>query len=508
MPPRRRRAIDPEELAAESLALINGQAAARERIAATVLAQVAAAVAALVDWYDPRQVDAFVETAAEAVQLGRLATADLTEAYVRDQLAAAGAAAARGSVEPAELPRGIPLTEEWARPVKEYRYARLRGLDALEAEERADRRAERMADMDLSMAARDAARDVLAPLDVVTGWRRIFHPELSAGGTCGLCIVAADRLYKRGELLPLHDRCKCTVLPVVQGQPDPGKTLNGDALAQLYGEAGGNTRAKLARTRYAVHEHGELGPVLREEGQHFRDADDVADDTGRPAELQPAEVPPLAAAASPADLRDLGDEELALLVSDPAVAADADRLEAVLAELDRRDAEERTTAELAAADQQTDDEFLAAVRAAQAARNGYDDEAEAAGLDADEYDPPRGGASSAQEVREGWELFVHEQMLAAEDATRGNLLSPAGKRAGAAVYALFTGDAVQSIRWASEELIRWWEDDPTRRMSWPEWRAQAAGTSSPAARKSRQRFDKALQRWEDTRRGRNRRRAS
>jgi hypothetical protein len=497
------------ELAGRILALVNAQAANRDQVSSNVRAAVRRALAGVTDWYDPRQVDAFVQAAVEAIRGGRKITAGVTEAYLRQQLDLLGVDPGRRSPTPADNPRGVPATEEWARPVKTYRYARLEGLDELEAAERAGRRAELMADTDLTLAMRDASRDLLAPLAKVRGWRRLVHPELSAGGTCGLCVVASDRLYKRAELLPIHDRCRCTVGPVVDGQTDPASWLNQDALAQLYEDAGGNTAAKLARTRYRINDHGELGPVLAEQGDDFRDAGDVAGDRSTPetpaepaVDLRPVDTPERSTADSTPDLRALSDNELAALVSDPDVAADADRLTTVLAELDRRDDEERRRAEFDAAAALSEDEFNAQVAAERRKRNaGYDDEAEAAGLDPDEINPRRRGATSAQETRADWDLYLHEQMLAAEDATRGNLLSQAGKRAGATVYDLFTGDSVRAVRWASEELLSWWEEDERRRMSWPEWRSAASGTSSPAARRSRERFSKALQRWEDTRRG-------
>jgi hypothetical protein len=111
----------------------------------------------------------------------------------------------------------------------------------------------------------------------IRGYRRILRPYLSEGGSCGLCIAAADRIYKREDLLPIHAKCKCITLPVTKAA-DPGLKLNTDDLAQLYTDAGGTSRAKLKRTRYRIEEHGELGPVLVRQGQGFRTADQAADD--------------------------------------------------------------------------------------------------------------------------------------------------------------------------------------------------------------------------------------
>lgn len=71
---------------------------------------------------------------------------------------------------------------------------------------------------------------------VVIGYRRIIHPEKSKGGVCGLCVAAADRWYTRKNLKPLHDRCKCDVLPITT-ESDPGFDLNSADLAAAYGAA-------------------------------------------------------------------------------------------------------------------------------------------------------------------------------------------------------------------------------------------------------------------------------
>jgi hypothetical protein len=99
----------------------------------------------------------------------------------------------------------------------------------------------------------------------VTGYRRVIHPELSQGGTCGLCVAASTRPYTRGDLLPLHSRCKCIVVPIVGesgGDGDVGGAINDADLGLLYDEATSTGRKDLKRTRYKVISHGELGSWL------------------------------------------------------------------------------------------------------------------------------------------------------------------------------------------------------------------------------------------------------
>lgn len=144
-------------------------------------------------------------------------------------------------------------------------------LLAQQAEQDMEIRAERMVNDDIAMAGRDAYRDAMnaAPPQVI-GYRRVVHPELTkTGESCGLCIAASTRIYKKKELMPLHNLCKCERVEVYSFG-DPGDQINEDDLGELYSDAvpddedGSSTDGRdLKRQRYTVFEHPELGPVLR-----------------------------------------------------------------------------------------------------------------------------------------------------------------------------------------------------------------------------------------------------
>lgn len=157
------------------------------------------------------------------------------------------------------------------RPAKVFRFAASQGR--ADAEQRANDRIDSLVDDNLMLAQRLAQQEVIAKVDLdhksksggspIIGYRRVIHPEMSRGGTCGMCIVASERVYHVGTLMPIHDDCHCTIAPVTKAH-DPGSALNNQdlALKGLYGHGGGNTNAHLKRTRYQVDEHGELGSVL------------------------------------------------------------------------------------------------------------------------------------------------------------------------------------------------------------------------------------------------------
>lgn len=210
----------------------------------------------------PRLVDDTVEKVLETMDETRVDA----DAFLKEALEAEGKKFPQ-DVSPARngsYPRKNILPEDvWERPVSEYRNARNNGDSHQEAMLKTLARVRQLADADVRMANRERAARVYeaASPQGVIGYRRIIHPELSRTGTCGLCLVAADRLYSTKELYPLHDNCKCETLPVTNTS-DPGLKLNREDLDYIYSVAGGNTASKISNTRIAEYVSGERGPTL------------------------------------------------------------------------------------------------------------------------------------------------------------------------------------------------------------------------------------------------------
>jgi hypothetical protein len=245
------------------------------------------------DPFDPVAEAVFVAQAAAAIERGRATAANLTGSTLRRMLIEAEVAPPRGiRVAPNPEPRGITLAQEMLRPGATARFQITQGVERPQAMNAGLIRAKTMADTDIAMAGRDAFLAIADAAPRIVGYRRVVHPELSRGGTCGLCIAAATRIYRKSELMPLHDRCQCEPVPVldIDTDEDLAQTINGIDLEELYIQLGETTREKLKHTRVKVEEHGELGPVLRQEGHAFRDADKAAEDArpGTPIGEAPA----------------------------------------------------------------------------------------------------------------------------------------------------------------------------------------------------------------------------
>jgi hypothetical protein len=239
-------------------------------------------------WYDEDMVDAYTARTAVLMDQAQLEQRKLSQSYAKAMMRNAGSPL-KESATPriADLyPRsGVTIQDVYRRPAEQYRYARSTGLTPEVAKDRALTRIEDQLATDLALTERDETNRTYRANKQVIGTRRVIHPELSKTGTCGLCVIAADRVYGRhwrstdsdgqvygglDDLEALHDRCKCTTAPMFEGK-DPGFSLNRKDLDAIYAAAGSTYADELKRLRVTVSEHGELGPVLRWDGQQFQD---------------------------------------------------------------------------------------------------------------------------------------------------------------------------------------------------------------------------------------------
>lgn len=157
---------------------------------------------------------------------------------------------------------------------------------------------------------------------------------------------------------------------------------------------------------------------------------------------------------------------------------DERRLQVLDAELKRREAggERQPTAQERRVDELVSDgwSYEDAYREAYGGAEGNEDDSDR-----------RRGESREQMRRRHFSELTALAVLEAEDATRGNLLNKAGRAAGIDAASLFTGNRARARKYASEELLRWWEQHPRR--TYAEYRAEVMGDSTAArsARRSR-----------------------
>ncbi len=245
-------------------AQVEVSAQARQTVAESVFAQVAELVRAFTQWYDDLAVRRLAKDITGVVQAGQQTVAASEDAYMAYVLSSQSGRTVRpvGQVIVDDLRAGVDPMAVYERLGEQFRYSRSIGNEPGKALAFVLTRAEVMTDTDMSLAARAQSQKSLQATSLAVAYRRVIHPELSRGGTCGMCIAASDRVYKKADLLPIHGRCHCTVAPIMRGGADPGSSLNNLSLTQLYGDAGGNQAMDLKRTRYSVVDGGQLGPTL------------------------------------------------------------------------------------------------------------------------------------------------------------------------------------------------------------------------------------------------------
>lgn len=341
------------------LALVQAQAAAREQVTETVVGIVSGYLDLFDGWYDTDAITDLASRILKQVQPAQTRVARLTDSYVARMVSKQRGKTARavGAVDITQLRRQVPqeLIEklardevdvpsltigdtfdgpgvdidkeledllslvdtppEWKDPADaygriadQYRHAQIvNGATDEQALAVAKRRAGQVIDTDISLVVREQEAHTAKKLGVKL-YRRVLHPELAKSGlSCGLCIVAADRVYSVDRFKrEIHLNCNCEMVPI-DGDNDPGLKLNQADLDSLYAAAGRAVGAEgpvtgggkkqlgaLKRVRVGITEHGELGPILVNQSGEYRTLKDFAKtQSTSPAIRAAAQIPAL-----------------------------------------------------------------------------------------------------------------------------------------------------------------------------------------------------------------------
>lgn len=227
--------------------------------------------------WDEADVARFAAVAVPTVTAGQSRATALTDIYLARllQVPPVGltpqvGAAVRNGVSPADVYRR-PFVQLWSGLKDGAQFA-----DALST---AASRVDAMAQTDVQLAVTHSTREWLsdppAGTPPIVGYSRTL-----TGESCGLCAVASTQVYKNEDLMPIHDRCDCGVAPIF-GDTNAAKQINRQYLRQLKSQDTYTTDAaklkhlrvdedgNLLTQRVAVHEHGELGPVLSDAAHEF-----------------------------------------------------------------------------------------------------------------------------------------------------------------------------------------------------------------------------------------------
>jgi hypothetical protein len=234
-------------------------------------------------------IEAFLAVVLPLVQGAEVATVRLVAGYMaamaRDITGTGTEAAIAIGAVTGEALRGVAPADVYTRPIITMRAALAAGKEYPDAFRIAQQRASTTAETDVLLAQRAATDEVIRQEPRIVGYRRVL-----TGRSCAFCATASTQRYHSDNLMPIHDRCDCGIAPIF-GTRDPGNVINRGLLGDLKAAArdGGGNRdywdqrhvtveedGTVNLPKVAVHEHGELGPVLTDAADHFTGPADVA----------------------------------------------------------------------------------------------------------------------------------------------------------------------------------------------------------------------------------------
>lgn len=191
--------------------------------------------------YDRENIDDWLAAVLPVIDTSRRTSAALTDAY----LARALERQPLGLYGLDQIRNGVDASEVYQRPFVTVWTALGAGTAWEAAVAQGLHRATSTAAMDVQLAFRATADAIGEADDGIYGYRRI--PD---GGACKFCLTVAGAYVKNAGAMPLHNHCGCGLEPLTEPHPLAATVPSG----------------------VAVHEHGELGPVLADPAHDFTTA--------------------------------------------------------------------------------------------------------------------------------------------------------------------------------------------------------------------------------------------
>lgn len=235
--------------------------------------------------YRDRDIDALVKLVVPRVQAGQIQVANLTAAYFRE---IGGSAPVDAKLVTGG--RGMPADEVYRRPANTVYTKLSQGASVRDAVSAGRDRLGSLVTTDLQMAkVRQADRSLESA--GVASFRRV----LTGRENCALCVIASTQSYRRGDLMPIHPGCDCTVDTLPDGW-NPERQVIDEYLLELTHDA---IAARLGRSESAARdlglqktnsrgapvsdytdlivsrEHGEYGPTLSWRDHVFTKREDI-----------------------------------------------------------------------------------------------------------------------------------------------------------------------------------------------------------------------------------------
>jgi hypothetical protein len=219
------------------------------RLRAQAAARTQAAWESLGSW-DEADVDRFLTIVVPLILGAQRASSALTNAFLAFAVGRQPLPLDPDRITGAFLRAGSPPADVYRRPFVSYWAALKEGKPWDDAIGIGLERATSTAEMDVQLAMRQTLVEVGAQDAAILGYRRV--PD---GDACEFCRLIAGRRYLTADLLEVHNRCGCGVDVITAAN-------RGDFTGK---------RDNDLPPQVAIHQHGELGPVIADAAHDFTD---------------------------------------------------------------------------------------------------------------------------------------------------------------------------------------------------------------------------------------------
>lgn len=207
--------------------------------------------------HDRANVDEWLSRVLPAVEASQRASVALTNAYLAQSLERQPVGVSTDELVGSAVRNGTPPATVYERPFVTLWGGLGNGLEWAEASKKALERATSTAAMDVQLSMRATADAVQATSTGIYGYKRVADPT-----ACEFCETVNGAYVKSANAFPLHNHCGCGLEPLTE--PHPGAVYLPDGTQVRFAAYG-----PLFDDQVAVHEHGELGPLLTAPGDHF-----------------------------------------------------------------------------------------------------------------------------------------------------------------------------------------------------------------------------------------------
>jgi hypothetical protein len=198
--------------------------------------------------YNEDNVEYFVDAVTPIVFAGQRQAIELTEAFVTRRIKTAAVGLAVTGLTGAAVRAGVPLQEVYRRPFVTVWSALEKGVPWQDAVDAGEAQLAGTAEMDVQLSHRAAYSALQEEFPQIKGYQRAANAN-----ACDFCNLVHGAFVKSADAMPLHNRCGCGLDPIHFDNFDVSSTPEG----------------------VAVHNHGELGPLLTDPAHEFTGPSDI-----------------------------------------------------------------------------------------------------------------------------------------------------------------------------------------------------------------------------------------